>query len=235
MKLRCIVVDDEPLARKGIREYIQDIEFLTHCGDFQNPLEASDYLKQNEVDLMFLDIRMPKLSGVAFLKQLENPPLVIFTTAYTEYAIESYELNVVDYLVKPISFDRFEKAVQKALEYFSFRVKSNPQAEYFFIKVNQKIEKLFFNEILYVEAMQNYCIIYTRDKKLITYSTLIAMIEKLPAHRFIKVHKSFIVSIDKVNALDGNEIIIGASRIPVSRTLKDEVMTRILGNNLFGR
>jgi DNA-binding LytR/AlgR family response regulator len=229
MKLRCIVVDDEPLARQGLSEYIQDLDFLSYSGAFQNALEASDYLKQNEVDLMFLDIRMPKLSGVDFLKKLETPPLVIFTTAYTEYAIESYELNVIDYLVKPISFGRCEKAVQKAHDYFSFRVKSNPQAEYCFIKANQKIEKLFFNEILYVEAMQNYCIIYTGDKKLITYSTLTAMIEKLPTHKFMKVHKSYVVAVDKVNALSGNELNIGQALIPVSRTLKNEVIKKISG------
>jgi DNA-binding LytR/AlgR family response regulator len=229
MKLRCIVIDDEPLARKGLREYIEDTDFLSIQGEFQNALDAADFLKRTSIDLLFLDIRMPKLSGIDFLKKLENPPLVIFTTAYTEYAIESYELNVIDYLLKPISTERFKKASQKALDYFTLQKKSNPTVDYFFIKANQKIEKIFFNEILYVEAMQNYCIIHTQDKKLITYSTLTAMNEKLPAEKFMKAHKSFVVAINKVNAVAGNELLIGPAKIPISRTIKDEVLKKIVG------
>lgn len=231
MKLRCIVIDDEPLARKGLREYIQDIDFLSFCGEFQHALDALNYLNQNSVDLMFLDIRMPKLSGIDFLKKLKNPPLVILTTAYSEYAIESYELNVIDYLVKPISFERLKKASRKAHDYFTLQQKSNAGADHFFIKANQKIEKIFFYEILYIEAMQNYCIIHLTDKKLITYSTLTAMIEKVPAENFMKVHKSYVVAIDKVNAVAGNELFIGQTKIPISRAIKSEVLEKITGKS----
>jgi DNA-binding LytR/AlgR family response regulator len=185
---------------------------------------------------MLLDIRMPGISGIEFLKTLHHPPLVIVTTAYTEHALEGFELDVIDYLIKPVSFERFKKATQKALDYFSLRQTSQGDpADYFFIKSNHKFEKVNYAELLFVEAMQNYCIVHTAGRKLITYITLTGLMEKLPANRFIKVHKSFIISIEKVNAVDGNEIIIGHSRIPVSRTLKDEVMARILGNHLLGR
>jgi DNA-binding LytR/AlgR family response regulator len=236
MKLQCIIVDDEPLARKGMQEYVQDISFLHLAGSFESANQAKEFLQHQSADLMLLDIRMPGISGIEFLKTLPHPPLAIVTTAYTEHALEGFELDVIDYLIKPISFERFKKATQKALDYFSLRqpTQSDP-VDFFFIKCNHKFERVNYAELLFVEAMQNYCIIHTSGRKLIAYITLTGLMEKLPAHCFIKVHKSFIVSIDKVNALDGNEIIIGTSRIPVSRTLKDEVMARILGNNLLGR
>ncbi len=236
MKLQCIIVDDEPLARKGMEEYVQDIPFLHQAGLFESANQANEFLQHQSVDLMLLDIRMPGISGIEFLKTLQHPPLVIVTTAYTEHALEGFELDVIDYLIKPVSFERFKKATQKALDYFSLRQTSQGDpVDYFFIKSNHKFEKVNYAELLFVEAMQNYCIVHTAGRKLITYITLTGLMEKLPAHRFIKVHKSFIISIEKVNAVDGNEIIIGPSRIPVSRTLKDEVMARILGNNYLGR
>jgi DNA-binding LytR/AlgR family response regulator len=178
---------------------------------------------------------MPEISGIEFLKKLRHPPLVIFTTAYTEHAIEGFELDVIDYLIKPISFERFKKAAQKAFDYFSLKQSNREPVDYFFIKSNHKFERVKYAELLYVEAMQNYCIVHTSGRKLITYITLTGLIEKLPAHQFIKVHKSFVVSLDKVNAVDGNEIIIGSSRIPISRTMKDEVLARIVGGNLLKR
>src|SRR5688572_15448689 len=202
MKIRCMIVDDEPLARKGLFEYIQDISFLQHVGSFENALLARDYLKHCTADLMLLDIRMPKLSGVDFLKTIEGGPLIIFTTAFTEYALEGYELNVIDYLVKPIPLDRFQNAAQKAFNLLSLKEKATPSGEeYFFIKCNQKIEKIVYNDVLYVEAMQNYCVIHLPDQKFICYITLSALLEKLPVHRFLKVHKSFIVAIDKIKTM----------------------------------
>jgi DNA-binding LytR/AlgR family response regulator len=185
---------------------------------------------------MLLDIRMPGMTGIEFLKKLPNPPLVIFTTAFTEHALEGFELDVIDYLIKPVSFERFKKAAQKAFDYHRLRqaTQSDP-VDFFFIKSNHKFERVNYSELLYVEAMQNYCIVHTPVRKLITYITLTGLIEKLPANQFIKVHKSFVVSIDKVNAVDGNEIIVGSSRIPVSRAMKDEVIARILGGNLLRR
>jgi DNA-binding LytR/AlgR family response regulator len=237
MKISCIIVDDEPLARKGLFEYLQDIPYLQHVGSFENALMAADYLKNHTADLMLLDIRMPKLSGIDFLKTLELSPLIIFTTASTEYAIEGYELNVIDYLVKPITFDRFQKATQKAFDLLSLREKAtqSEHEEFFFIKCNHKIEKIIYSDVLYIEAMQNYCVIHLPNQKFICYITLLAMMEKLPVNRFLKVHKSFIVAIDKIKTIHHNEIVVGDVSIPVSRTLKQELITLVTKNNLLKR
>ncbi len=234
MKMTCIIVDDEPLARKGLQEYCTDLAYLQNVESFESAMAAGTYLTSHSVDLMLLDIRMPKLSGIDFLRNLKNPPLVIFTTAFPDYALESYELNVIDYLVKPISFERFSKATQKAFDYFLLKQKQTEPA-YFFIKCNQQLEKVLFNEVLFVEAMQNYCIIHAHSRKLICYITLKAMQEKLPVNRFMKVHKSFVVSLDKVTAIENNSLRIETSLIPVSRNLKTEVTTKITESKLFKR
>jgi DNA-binding LytR/AlgR family response regulator len=236
MKLNCLIVDDEPLARKGMEEYLKEISFLQLTGSCENAVKASAYLNDSKVDLMLLDIQMPKLSGIEFLKTLKNPPLVIFTTAFSEYALESYSLDVIDYLVKPIPFDRFLKAVQKAFDFHTLRLKAGSENEnFFFIKCDHKFEKVNYTDVLYVESMQNYCIIHTADRKLITYITLSGLEEQLPPTRFLKVHKSFIVSLEKIKALDGHDILIGNARIPISRSIKDEVTAKIMGNHLFKR
>lgn len=235
MKLNCLIVDDEPMARKGLEEYVKDISFLEHIGSCENAFKATEFLQQYQVDLMLLDIQMPNLTGIEFLKSLENPPLVIFTTAHPDFALESYSLDVLDYLVKPILFDRFQKAAQKAYDYQLLRASSMSSPDYFFIKCDHVFEKVHFNDVLYVEAMQNYCILHTPARKLIAYITLTGLEEKFPIGKFMKVHKSFIVSLDKITALDGNDLFIGKASIPVSRSLKDDVMARVMGNNLFKR
>lgn len=237
MKLNCLIVDDEPIARKGLEEYIQEISFLQLTGSCDSAQKAASLLEQQRIDLMLLDIRMPKLSGIDFLRGLQNPPLVIFTTAYSDYAVESYSLDVIDYLLKPIPFDRFLKAAAKALDYYSLKQKSgfDPQADHFFIKCDHKFEKIRFDDLLYVEAMQNYCVLHMSDRKLISYITLTHLQNKLPSDRFMKVHKSFIVALNKVIGLEGNQLTIGSLQVPVSRSLKTEVAQRILGNNLLSR
>ena len=235
MKLRCLIVDDEPMARKGLQEYVKDISFLEHVGSCENALKATEFLQQHTVDLMLLDINMPHLTGIEFLKSLENQPLVIFTTAHPDYALESYSLDVLDYLVKPIMFDRFQQAVQKAYDYQLLRASSMPSPDFFFIKCDHVFEKVLFNDVLYVESMQNYCILHTPARKLIAYITLTGLEEKLPKSKFMKVHKSFIVNLDKITALDGNDLFINKAQIPVSRNLKDDVMKRVMGDNLFKR
>lgn len=237
MKLNCLIVDDEPLARKGMEEYVKEVEFLQLAGSCENAMKASTYLNEGRVDLILLDIQMPKLSGIDFLKTIKNPPLVIFTTAFSEYALESYTLDVIDYLVKPIPFERFLKATQKAFDFYLLKQKAGSETaqNFFFIKCDHKYEKVNYIDVLYVEAMQNYCIIHTADRKLITYITMTGLEEQLPRDRFLKVHKSFIVSVEKVKSLDGNEIVIGSARIPISRSIKDEVVNKIMGNNLFKR
>lgn len=235
MNLRCLIVDDEPMARKGLEEYVKDIPFLELAGTCESAMRAKEFLLQNKVDLMLLDINMPQVTGIEFLKSLENPPLVIFTTAHPDYALESYALDVMDYLVKPIMFDRFQRAVQKAQEYYTLRVSTKSAPDFFFIKCDHVFEKVFFNDVLYVEAMQNYCILHTVTRKLIAYITLSGLEEKLPSTRFMKVHKSYIVNLEKVTALDGNDLFITKAQIPISRNLKEDVMKRVMGGNLFKR
>ena len=238
MKLTCLIVDDEPVARKGLGEYVNEIDFLHLVAQCENPLKAARYLNEHNVDLILLDIHMPKLSGIEFLKSLRNPPLVIFTTAYSDYALEGYSLDVVDYLMKPITFERFLKAAQKAFEVYQLKrlaADHKTHSDYFFVKAESKYEKVNYSEVRYIESLQNYVIIHTTTKKLITYMTLTSIESQLPKDQFLKVHKSFIVSIAGIKSIDGNEIIIGDSRIPISRNLKDQVVSRIIGDNLFKR
>ena len=220
-----------------MEEYVKEVAFLEWVGSCENAMKAPAYLNEGRVDLMLLDIHMPKLSGIDFLKTLKNPPLVIFTTAFSEYALESYSLDVIDYLVKPIAFDRFLKATQKAFDFYTLKQKAGSEtaATFFFIKCDHKYEKVNYSDVLYIEAMQNYCIIHTPERKMITYITMTGLEEQLPRERFLKVHKSFIVSLEKIKALDGNEIVIGNARIPISRGIKDDVVNKIMGNNLFKR
>jgi DNA-binding LytR/AlgR family response regulator len=234
--MNCLIVDDEPIARQGIAEYVKDIPFLNLKGECEGGLRASAFLKAEKIDLIFLDIQMPKISGLQFLRTLKEPPMAVITTAYPDYALEGYELDVVDYLVKPISFDRFLKAVNKAKDYFDLKNKPNAgNTDYFFVKSNHRYEKIMFNDVLYCEALQNYCIIHLPDKKLITYLTFSGLESQLPQDQFIKVHKSFIVPVSKITGVDGNDLFVGAKAIPISRNLKDEVMKKVIGKRLLKR
>ncbi|MEI9944684.1 MAG: LytTR family DNA-binding domain-containing protein [Chitinophagaceae bacterium] len=240
MKINCIIIDDEPLARKGLKEYIADIDFLNLTGEFENALKATDALNKGDVQLLFLDIQMPKITGLDFFKTLQHPPPVIFTTAYPQFALEGFEVNALDYLVKPISFDRFLKAVMKAKEYNEVREQNakeatNPSADHFFIKADNKLIKLLFDEVLFVEALQNYVVIHTKDKKYITYLTFKAVEDYLPADRFLKIHKSYIAAASKIDSIEGNIIYIGSHQLPISRTLKDEVMEKLLKGKFLKR
>lgn len=240
MTIKCVIIDDEPLARKGLKEYIDDVEFLQLVGEFDNPLRATDMLDKGEIQLLFLDIQMPKITGLDFFKSLQQAPPVIFTTAYPQYALDGFEVNALDYLVKPVSFERFLKAVMKAREYYEVREKNvtetaSPAADYFFIKADNKLIKLFFDDVLFAEALQNYVVIHTGDKKYITYLTFKAVEEYLPVDRFIKTHKSYLVAASKIDSIEGNDIRIGQHHIPISRNLKEEVMERLLNNRFLKR
>lgn len=240
MTLDCIIIDDEPLARKGLREYINDVEFLNLTGEFDTPLKATSVCSAQAVQLIFLDIQMPKLSGMDFLKSLPQPPPVIFTTAYPQYALEGFELNALDYLVKPISFDRFLKAALKAKTWYEVRTQHQEStqgalANHFFIKEDSKLTKLLFDEILFVEALQNYVAIHTNRKKHITYLTFSAVEAYLPPEQFIKTHKSYIISASKVDSIEGNELRIQQHSIPISRNLKEAVLEKLLGNRFLKR
>src|SRR5215213_9337812 len=239
--IHCIIIDDEPLARKGLKEYINDVEFLVLDAEYETPLKATKQLSEGNVQLIFLDIQMPKITGLEFFKTLQHAPPVIFTTAYPQYALDGFDLNAIDYLVKPISFDRFLKAALKAKEYYEVRQKNlgetahEQKNDFFFIKADNKLVKVFFDEILFVEALQNYVAIQTREKKFITYLTFKSIEDYLPADQFIKTHKSFIVSASKIDNIDGNDIRIGEHHIPISRSSKDEVMDRLLKGRFLKR
>jgi DNA-binding LytR/AlgR family response regulator len=237
--LKCIIIDDEPIARKGLREYIQEVEFLQLVGEFDNPLKTSESLVQGGVDLVFLDIQMPRMTGLDFLKSWTNPVMVIFTTAYPQFAVEGFELNAVDYLVKPFSFERFWKAVLKAKTQAAnlAQGQSGKQeaAEYFFIKADNKLVKINYDDILYVEAMQNYVTVHTTDKKYITYLTFKSVEDHLPPTRFLKIHKSYIVSIARIDSIEGNFVRIASHELPISRSSKEEVLEKILQNKYLKR
>ncbi len=239
MKVTCIIIDDEPLARKGLREYIQDVDFLQLVGEFDSPLKATDVLSNQKIDLMFLDIHMPKITGLEFLRSLQHPPQVIFTTAYPQYAVDGFDLNVLDYLVKPVSFDRFLKAAMKAKDMIGkMGVAGSPTGaieDHVFIKADNKLIKIFYNDILFVEALQNYVTIHTTNKKYITYLTFKSMEESLPADQFIRVHKSYLVSANKIESIEGNCIRIGQHEIPISRTAKEEVLEKLLKGRFLKR
>jgi DNA-binding LytR/AlgR family response regulator len=240
LPLRCVLIDDEPLARRGLKEYIEDTAFLQLQAEFDSPLKAADLLEAGKADLLFLDIEMPKITGLQFMKTLQQAPPVIFTTAYPQYALDGFELNALDYLVKPISFERFLKAANRAKEYHEVRKLNSQDApsqaeSYFFIKADNKLVKLFFDDVLYVEALQNYVAVCTKTKKYITYLTFKSIEDFLPTDNFIKTHKSFIVSATKIDHIEGNVIRIGDHLIPISRTVKDEVMEKLLKGRFMKR
>ncbi|MEO6613459.1 MAG: LytTR family DNA-binding domain-containing protein [Chitinophagaceae bacterium] len=238
MSINCIIIDDEPLARKGLKEYIADVDFLNLTGEFDNPLKATELIAAGEVQLLFLDIQMPKITGLDFFRTLQHPPPVIFTTAYPQYALDGFEVNALDYLVKPVSFARFLAAALKAKEYYEVREKNTmgeKTEDYFFIKADNKLVRILYEEILYVEALQNYVIIHTAARKYMTYLTFKAVEDYLPADKFLKVHKSYIVAASKIDSIEGNDIRIGQQHIPVSRNQKEEVMDKLLKNRFLKR
>lgn len=233
MKLTCIITDDEPMARKGLQGYIEKIDFLELSAVCENAIELNSALKKQPADLLFLDIEMPYMTGIEFLKSLPSPPKVIFTTAYDKYAIQGFELEVLDYLLKPISFDRFLKAANKAYDHFKLNAAAEPEQDHLFVKADNKLEKIRFDDILFIEALENYIGIYTAAKKLITHSSLKALQEKLPAQKFIQPHKSFIVAINKINSIEGNILHVQQYQVPISKYQKDDVLERILNNTLL--
>jgi DNA-binding LytR/AlgR family response regulator len=230
-----MITDDEPFARKGLQGYVDKIDFLELKGVCENAIELNSLLKKEPVDLLFLDIEMPYLTGIEFLKQLPAPPRVIFTTAYEKYALQGFELEVLDYLLKPISFDRFLRAANKAFDYFRLQQAPAMGDDYIFVKADSKLEKIAFADMLFAEALENYVAIYTREKKIITHLTLKMLQEKLPAAAFIQPHKSYLVAIDKIASLEGNMLHIAQYTVPISKYQKDEVMEKIVNNKLLKR
>ncbi|MDB4581509.1 LytTR family DNA-binding domain-containing protein [Draconibacterium sp.] len=232
MKMNCIAVDDEILALKKIKRYAEKIDYLNLLGTFDNALSTFSFLRENRVDLIFLDIQMDEFTGIQLLETIKDPPHIILTTAFDEYALKAYELDVMDYLLKPIPFERFVKAVEKV--YARFLKDMNHQTpaiepsadnehqkpEYTFVKSGSKTVKVYFNKILYVEGMRDYLQIHTEDSKIMTLLNFKKMEELLDSQNFIRVHKSYIISIDKIDYIESNTIKIRDKLIPVSSTYK---------------
>jgi DNA-binding LytR/AlgR family response regulator len=233
-----MIIDDEPIACKGMEEYIDEVDFLALVNICDNAIKAYGFLSSEKVDLIFLDIEMPKLSGIEFLQSLKNAPAVVFTTAYPDYALQGYELDVIDYLVKPVSFPRFLKAANKAKDFLTGRNVGQENVvdkDHFFLKVNNRFEKIFYEEVLYVEALQNYVAIHLPDKKMVSYITISHVEKQLPEQLFMRVHKSYIVSLPKIQSIEGNTVTINQKQIPVSRNIKDTLMAKVVDKKLFKR
>ena len=233
MKTKCLIVDDEPLARDLMRSHIgklENFEIVAECGDAMKALNA---LRSNPVDLMFMDIQMPQITGIEFLRTLRNPPRVIITTAYRQYALEGFELDVVDFLLKPITFERFLKSINK---YYQVNVEEsknnspvmndayNNDEAFIYVKENKKVMKVHLNEILYMEGLSEYVQIYTKNKKIVTKNSMTNMESKLPDNEFMRIHKSYIVSMSKIQAFTSTTVEIPGKQLPIGRSYKNSVI-----------
>jgi DNA-binding LytR/AlgR family response regulator len=239
MKLKCVVIDDEPVARKVLKEFIEDISFLELVAEAADPVKVLPVLKSNVIDVIFLDINMPRINGIEFLKSTNASACIIITTAYNDYAVEAFGLDVLDYLVKPIAFDRFVKACGKALAACEAKksITAAPKTSnnHFFIKCEGQIEKIFYSDLIYAEAMLNYVMLYTSSKKMMVYITIKSLEEQLPSDMFIKVHKSFIINMSKVKSIEGNMLNIDGTKITISQSLRETVIDKIVKDKMIRR
>lgn len=237
MKIKCLIIDDEPLAINVIKNYLEKIEDFELVTSFSNAIDGLNFLKSNHVDVIFLDINMPVLDGINFIKSLVNPPLLIITSAYDEFAIETYELDVLDYLVKPIEFPRFMKALNKINRRLDIVSKapleSAKERPYIFVKIDKKkMKKIFLDEILIIESLKDYLKINTLTGKYIVHSTLTDFTNLLPERDFIRIHRSYTIAIDKIDAVEGNSIEIEGLRYVIGRSYIDEVKQKILNSSI---
>jgi two-component system, LytTR family, response regulator len=240
--IRCIAVDDEPLALELLADYIRKVPFLELVGTTSNVLDALSTIQQGKIDVVFLDIQMPDLTGMQFLRLTNGKCKAIMTTAYPQYALEGYEYEVIDYLLKPISFERFMKAVQKASSIFNENpveilltedpiepLKTAETPDFIFVKVEHKIKKINLADILYIEGLKDYVSIYTKTERILSLQTMKKIEESLPTPRFYRVHKSYIIAVDKIDYIERQRIFIGKNSIPLSDTYRDSFM-KVLGN-----
>jgi DNA-binding LytR/AlgR family response regulator len=231
--IRCIIIEDEPLAQDVIKNHLQQSGRFNLVGTYRNALEAKEAIAKEEIDLIFLDIQLPGMTGLNFLRSLINPPLVVFTTSYPEYALESYEFNVIDYLLKPISYERFSKTIDKIIDGKIFKTAAGEikpvNREYIFIRSNGKFFRISFSDIIYIEGMKDYLKIHTADHTIITHQTMGEMENILPPGQFIRIQKSYIVSTAKIKAVSGNSVDIGRALLPIGLNYKEKFMLFIAG------
>lgn len=245
--INVIIVDDEPLAQDVLETYVEKVPDLNLVKKCNNALEANEALKTTEIDLMFLDIQMPQLTGIDFLKTLVNPPIVIFTTAYPNYAIEGFELNALDYLLKPISLDRFMKAVNKASEQIKIQRKishnedtlaetENPPENFTFVKADKKLVKVNYENVIYIEGLKDYVIIRQEEDRVITLQTMKSLEAKLPSDTFRRIHRSYIVNLNRINAIVGNMVEViekgKAKHLPIGKNYREDLLEIINKNRL---
>ncbi|MBT29318.1 MAG: DNA-binding response regulator [Thalassobius sp.] len=252
MKVRCLIVDDEPLALDVLENYIERLDTLELVARCKNAIEAYNKIQTEKIDLLFLDIQMPKLTGIDFMKSVKNPPKVIFTTAYREYAIEGYELDAVDYLLKPISFDRFLKAVNKVIFNKPDESKSKselnnlitqtvsnstptdiPQEPFIYLKSDKKMVKVLLKDILYIESLKDYIRVKTPGKEVVAYQKISYLEEKLPEQRFMRIHRSFIINLEKIEAFCATHAEVAGFEIPIGRNYKNEALKKLNEHNLL--
>jgi len=228
MEIKALIVDDEPLARNVIKEFSKNIPTLIIVGECNDAVSALQFLQQNEIDLIFLDINMPKLTGIEFLRTIKNPPLIILTTAYSEYAMDGYELNVIDYLKKPFPFERFLKACLKAIEQNTLLKSANKssekvaQTDFIFFKSDKKTIKLNIEDILFIEGLGDYIKIYTPVQKFISNLSMKKIFSVLPTDKFYRIHKSYIVAVNKIDSIEGNIVKIANSRLPIGNNFRND-------------
>lgn len=232
MKINCIAIEDEPLALKKIMEFIEQVDYLNLLQGFNSAIDAIGYVKRNSVDLIFLDIRMKKLTGIQFLESLQNRPKVIITSAYDEYALKGYELDVVDYLLKPFTFERFLKPVDKVYNQLK-SLNTNVDNNYIFVKTECRIEKVVLEDILFIQGMKDYLQIHTTDRKLMILQTFKNLLDVLPSSDFQRVHNSYVVAISKIKNIERNRIRIGDALIPISDSYKDKFYKTLKERNIL--
>ncbi len=222
MKIKCIIIDDEPLAAEVVENYLKEFSNVDHVGTFTNPLEALELIESGEIDAVFIDINMPKMNGLEFIRSIEAKPSFIITTAYREYAVESYDLDVLDYLVKPIPFNRFLKSINKlSLKSNADRSTENTadasEKSFIFLKVDKKLVRIKYDDIHFIESLKDYIKVFTSEGDFLPHKSLTSITEELPKARFLRIHRSFTVSLDKIEALEGNSVLLKGKRIPIGR------------------
>lgn len=225
MKLNCLIIDDEPLSQVVIVDFVNACPELNTVAVCDDALQAGEYLKNHKIDVLFLDINMPRLTGVSFIKTLKNTPLVVFITAYSEYAVDGFEVDAVDYLLKPVSFERFRMAVNRIIERYYDKNKSNTQ--HLIVRANKKSYKINFDELLFLEAQGDYVKFVTHNNKLLVHGKMKEFITQLPQKQFIRIHKSYIISLSKVVYLEGNQVKINDFKLPISLSYRDEFLRKM--------
>jgi DNA-binding LytR/AlgR family response regulator len=240
--MNCIIVDDEPLAREAIQILIDQTDDLDLIGSFPSPTAATIFLANNEVDLIFLDIQMPGINGIEFAKTIPNDTFVIFTTAFSEFATDSYEVDAIDYLIKPVKLERFQKGVDKAQSYYKlFNADytnnniENITDDYFFIKADRKIVKIHFNDILFIEGLKDYVVMHTENQKVITAMNIKTIHDQLPKNMFVRVSKSYIINAKKIDSVDNNTVYIEKNEIPIGNIYRDFFFNEFVTKKILSR